>query len=145
MEQQQLEMRELEKVFQDLINNNKNNDFEKIQMSELLEKRRFEICNLNLKINYLENNLQNYINKYKSIKLSKEFNFNLNINEIIEEKSIIKSSYLQKILIEFFIQDNNTKIHLIPAILKIVDCPDYLIDKAIKNCENSIKSKNFFW
>ena len=57
--------------------------------------------------------------------------------------NMISSTYLQKLLMEFFIQDNETKEKLIPILLNFIGCSKLQIQQAQKSWANSKGSKIF--
>ena len=57
----------------------------------------------------------------------------------------ISLSYIQKLMIQFFNQDNDQRELLVPVILKILGCDQLQIQQAQNSWKNSFKKRGFGW
>lgn len=126
--------RELENSLNDALRKDSGKSIEKEVMTQRLAEQSIEIAELRVQKEYLESVIEGYKNARAKIKLDCSFldAYEFNQIEIIEEPKIdVSSPYLQKMLMEFFCQDEKAKELLIPAILSFVGCTDNDVKQAL--------------
>ena len=118
---------------------------EKIEMATLLNSQSRELAQLRVAKEEVEAKLSEIKRKREMIQINIALSHQIEFikEDQSSEEMTIKSPYLQKMLIEFFIQDDKARELLIPAILHFVGCPDFLVDQAVKSWKNS--QKRGFW
>jgi len=147
LEQTNLKMAEIEKILHETENQSKQNDSEKLQMVDQIEIYRNSICELTIQRDFYENRIKQIERKRASIRLYMDSNHSHSIYDLDKEPLDIthKMSYLQKLLIEFFSQDNKSRTLLLPTILLFIGCPEYQVEQAKKSWENSLKNSSRLW